>query len=113
MPFELSRYTVDREGVILDVQVRHHGFSDRQDLPLPPFGLIGSQLYKYISGRETQDFTAQVLARARSSNIPLTIAYRCDSSLAKRYMTMTLSALDTGAVENRKGLLCGTSLISL
>jgi hypothetical protein len=58
----MLRYTVDRFGLIVDVEVAHHHLSQTDDdFPLLPISVIGSLLGDHITGHETQEFTSDLL----------------------------------------------------
>jgi hypothetical protein len=95
----MLRYTVDRFGLIVDVEVAHHHLSlTDDDFPLLPMSVVGSLLCDHITGQETQEFTADLLEKVRVLARPLRIPYRCDALSAKRFCQMVLTPQDAGAI---------------
>lgn len=52
--------------------------------------VIGQPWQNFVSGKVTQQYWRTVFEHVRSKQKPLSIDYRCDAPLAKRFMCMTV-----------------------
>ena len=88
-------YLVDQTGEILLVGLRHWNshVGDAPGQP-DPRGLIGRNLFEFISGGDVQALYRQILVRIREDpNHVWELDYRCDSPGMLRALRMTVSAV--------------------
>lgn len=76
-------------------------FAVENDTPMLSQRIIGTSLWNYISGKEVVHLSRELLARTRESGCEVTIPFRCDSPLMRRYMWMKILPLEKNRVEFR------------
>lgn len=93
----LLQYTINSIGII--VELRHAWIALGGNLEVGNLrAAIGTKLLDHVTGDETQHFVAGLLGKARASDAPFRLRYRCDAPNLKRFMEMTLSGESEGAV---------------
>lgn len=62
---------------------------------------LGRSLWDFVAGADNRQLWALLMARVRSTRVPVEVPYRCDTPTHRRQMTMTLVPLGRSAVEFR------------
>ena len=84
-------YTVDRADALQWVSDHWLSFAaENEAVGMEPELIIGRSLWDFISGAETRHLYEHLFSRARESNAPVAIPFRCDSPAARRFMRLEI-----------------------
>jgi hypothetical protein len=94
-------YRITPDDVIEFVNDAWRQFAVENGTPSLSREVIGTSLWKYISGQQVVHLSRELLTRVRESRSEVTIPFRCDSPGVRRFMRMKIVLLDSGKVEFR------------
>lgn len=87
------RYSVGNDDVIEWVSEGWTQFAAHNDAPeLSADAVIGKSIWQFISDIETRELYRLLLARVRTTCVPVEFEFRCDSPNVKRFMSMVVTS---------------------
>lgn len=92
-------YRITPDDIIEYVNDAWLRFALENGSPTLSQGVVGSLLWKYISGPQVVHLSKELLARVRESRCEATIPFRCDSPSVRRFMRMKIIPLGRSKVE--------------
>jgi hypothetical protein len=96
---ERLTYRINPDDIIEFVNDAWVRFALENGTPSLSQGVIGSSLWKYISGPQVVHLSRELLARVRESHCEATVPFRCDSPTMRRFMRMKILPLGKSKVE--------------
>lgn len=94
------RYTIDREDRLTSVNEAWLDFAaSNRASNLSSESVVGTALWKYIAGEETQHLYQMVFARVRAQDTQIILPFRCDSPDRRRFMRLVISPLSSGSIQ--------------
>ncbi len=102
----IYRYRIDIDDTLQFVSPEWVEFGRRNAAAdLAPSAVLGRSLWEFITDYETRHLYRQLFAKVRTDGRPRMVPFRCDSPTCRRYMRLTVSRLDGGALELSSELL--------
>jgi hypothetical protein len=92
-------YRISPDDVIEFVNASWQRFAVENGTSTLSHDVIGTSLWKYISGHQIVQLSKELLARVRETRCEVTIPFRCDSPTMRRFMRMKIAPLSKGRVE--------------
>lgn len=74
-------------------------FAEENGTPTLPQNVIGTSLWKHISGQEVVHLSRQLVAKARQTKTEVSVPFCCDSPSLRRFMRMRIVPLSQGRIE--------------
>ena len=78
------------DDTIVSINDAWRRFAKENGVPTLAQEVIGSPLWKYITGSSVAHLYAQLLAKARETNVESSFPFRCDSPAVRRFMRMRI-----------------------
>ncbi|PIQ51976.1 MAG: hypothetical protein COW02_11950 [Comamonadaceae bacterium CG12_big_fil_rev_8_21_14_0_65_59_15] len=92
-------YLVNRDNLLTEVNEGWAAFAQaNQGDAIPASAVLGRSVLEFVSGKVTKQYWQNLLERARASDKPVQVDYRCDAPLLKRWMRMELQVLEGGSL---------------
>ncbi|NJN95853.1 MAG: hypothetical protein HC875_17975 [Anaerolineales bacterium] len=102
----LYSHTVNFQDIIIVVNDDWLTFAQQNEAPqLTRDVVIGSSLWRFIAGLETQQIYQLLMRQVRQSQERIVFTFRCDSPDVRRYLWMEIVPAPEQAVEFRNYLL--------
>lgn len=92
-------YRITSDDVIEFVNDAWLRFAEENAAPTLSQQVIGTSLWKHVSGQQVVTLSRELLTRVRQSGREVTIPFRCDSPALRRYMRMKFVPLGNSKVE--------------
>lgn len=92
-------YRITPDDIIEFVNDAWIRFALENGTPILAQGVVGSSLWKHISGPQVVHLSRELLARVRESRCEANIPFRCDAPTKRRYMRMRILPLGKGKLE--------------
>ncbi|TWU30871.1 hypothetical protein [Novipirellula artificiosorum] len=87
----LYRYCVDRADVIVYINDWWLAFAKENNAPeLDEKSVLGRLVWEFIADEPTRTLYQEIHEQVRSSGVPITVPFRCDSPTLQRYMQLTI-----------------------
>jgi hypothetical protein len=90
---------INRADIIEFVNDAWVRFAGECGSPTLPHVVIGTSLWRHITGSEAVHLYRQLLAKVRETNAEVSVPFRCDSPTMRRFMRMKITPLPQGQVE--------------
>jgi hypothetical protein len=93
-------YKVDHDDVVSEVSSGWDDFARLNNgIEACREYIIGRPIYNCIAGSEVESFYQQVFDKTRSSGVPISVPFRCDSPSDKRFLNLTVTDYGKGVLE--------------
>ncbi len=93
-------YRIDADNYIVHIDDRFRSFAVANDAPhLATNDVLGRDLFDYILGEETRHLYEAFFTVVRDEHITVTVPFRCDSPSLMRFMELTMTPTDHGAID--------------
>ena len=98
-------YSLDGEDRIVAVDGSWCRFAEENGAPDLARSALGRPLWQFIADEETRSLYRQLIGRVRSTNVELSLPFRCDSPELRRYMELKVAP-----GQERDSVTCRTTL---
>ena len=99
-------WTIDADDVITGVGGAWDEFATANGAPaLCGSRVVGTPLFEFITGEETQRIYRLLIDKVRSTTDVLRVPFRCDSPEMRRHMRLEIAPADADAIEFRSEFL--------